>query len=212
MIRCLLHGINTYLSPRQPPFDFSQYPNDDFLQLVRWAYTQQTVIGWSNLLRGRLASSWLCAHDDYHRQRHLHARNSSTKFAPAFVQALWSFSLTVWHQRNQDVHGASITDFNNIQQIRLNRKITDAYDDPSLIPIDDRPIVFSKTLPARLSTSLYAKAKWYSFYETCINAPDTPTDNPPPQPPELAAFFRPFQQHYRRMTAPPEINPFNPAS
>lgn len=62
MIQCMLHRIHIYLTPSTPPFDWSTYPSDSFLQLVQLAYTHQLQIGWSNFLRSCCALTRLCAH------------------------------------------------------------------------------------------------------------------------------------------------------
>lgn len=122
MIQAMLHGICTYFTPSTPPFDWTQYPTDPFLHLVKLAYQHQTTISWSNFLRGRYASTWLCAHDHYKRERHLHNQYSTTHLAPNLVLQLWNFSLTVWQQRNTDVHGATLDEAKNIQSCWIDNK------------------------------------------------------------------------------------------
>lgn len=65
-----------YFCPCQSPYDFSQHSNINFLQLVWWAYTQQSLACWPNLLQSRLASCWFCANDGYHRHVNWISRSS----------------------------------------------------------------------------------------------------------------------------------------
>ena len=190
MIQSMLHGIQTYLTPATPPFDWTIYPADTFLQLVQQAYKHQTLIGWSNFLRGRYAKTWLCAHDYYKRDRHLHDRYSTTHLAPNLVLQLWHFSLTIWKQRNTDVHGATTNAAKTIQSRRIDDKITEVYQQRAHLSVYDQSILFTKPLDQRLATRLQDKFRWYSLYEHCTSAPTALTNNPTP-PPKLSpiSFF-----------------------
>ena len=195
MIRCILHGIDTFLRPNTPHYDFSQHPTDTFLHLVRRAYADQTQIGWSNFLGGRHATMWLKTHDHYHALRHLHDRYSSNHLGPNLILHCWDFCRRIWHQRNKDVHRADTAAATDILLPRLHAKITTAYEDPTLLIESDRPIVFNIPLAKRLSMNLRSKVKWYSLYQTCLNAPTEPIEEGPAPPTrELHDFFRPFEQ------------------
>ena len=95
MIRCMIQGIQQWLTDGNEPYDFSAHSPGAHLHLVHLAYMNQSSIGWGNLLRGRIATAWLQAHDQYYSLRHLHDKYSMTHFAPALVQHLWDFSLAI---------------------------------------------------------------------------------------------------------------------
>jgi hypothetical protein len=88
MIRCMIQGIQQWLIDGNELYEFSTHPPDAHLHLVHLAYLDQSSIGWGNLLRGRIATAWLRAHDQYHSFRHLHDKYSTTHFALALVRHL----------------------------------------------------------------------------------------------------------------------------
>ena len=96
MIRCMIPGIQQWLTDGNEPYDFSAHSPEAHLHLVHLAYIDQSSIGWVNLLRGRIATAWLQAQDQYYSLRHLHDKYSTTHFAPALVRHLWDFSLAIW--------------------------------------------------------------------------------------------------------------------
>jgi hypothetical protein len=85
MIRCMIHGVQQWLTDSNKPYDFSAHSSDAHLHLVHLAYIDQSSIISANLLRGRIATAWLQAHDQYYSLRHLHDKYSMTHFATALA-------------------------------------------------------------------------------------------------------------------------------
>ena len=196
----MIHGIQQWLIDGNEPYDFTSHSTDAHLLLVHLAYVDQSTIGWGNLLRGRIATTWLQAHHQYHSLRHLHDKYSTTHFAPALVRHLWDFGLTIWKHRNDDVHGATADAAKEIHEKFLDAKITEAYQHPDKHSENDRLILFSKPLPVRLKTHYATKVKWLSLHTTCLHAPDTPVDKPPPTPRHVYDMFRPLASNMRHIT------------
>jgi hypothetical protein len=126
----MIYGIQQWLTNGTEPYDFSTHTPDAHLHLVHLAYIDQSSIGWGNLPRGRIATAWLRAHDQYYSLRYLHDKYSTTHFAPALVRHLWDFSLAIWQHRNDDIHGATNDAAKDKQEKTLNAKITAAYQQP----------------------------------------------------------------------------------
>ena len=190
MIQCMLAGIRTW-THSAPHYDFTQHTQDEFLLSVQTAYHQQTVIGWSNFLRGRIATSWLLAHDIYHRLRHLDHQYRSELLGPSLIELLWAFSQTVWNHRNQIVQGATREEAHELLTQRIDSKIRQAYTCQTDLSPADRRILFSRLLDRRLQQPLNTKVHWYSLYQHLLHAPSASTAPLPPSQ-ELHSFFRPF--------------------
>ena len=190
MIQCMLAGIRTW-THSAPHYDFTQHPTDDFLLSVQTAYHHQTIIGWSNFLQGRLATSWLLSHDLYHHLRHLDHQYCSDLLGPSLIETLWAFSQSVWNDQNQIVHGATRVEAHKIQTQRINTRIQQAYAHQTDLSHADSPIIFSRPLNHRLQQPLNTKVHWYLLYHHILNAPSAPTAPIPPSR-ELHSFFRPF--------------------
>ena len=147
MTRCIIQGIQQWLIDGNEPYDFSTHPTNAHLHLVHLAYIDQSSIGWGNLLRGRIATAWLRAHDQYYSLRHLHDKYSTTHFAPALVRHLWDFSLAIWKHRNDEVHGATDDAAKEKQEKILDATITAAYQQPDRHSDADRLVLVTKSLP-----------------------------------------------------------------
>ena len=196
MSTVLIHGIHTWLTNSSDTFPFHLHPQDSFLVQLRQAYDDQALIGWHNLLRGRLASSWLKTHDIYLQSRQLHPRYASTRLAPYLVLHLWDLSRSYWKKRNEDIHGATRQESQKTQQERLFAKIREAYSTQEDFTATDREILFTTSLDQRLKMSLASLVHWYALYQACLNAPPEPTDTPPPSQAPLHNFFRQFRRAY----------------
>ena len=147
MIRCIIQGIQQWLIDCNDLYDFSTHHSDTHLHRVRLAYIDQPSIGWGNLLRGRIATAWLRAQDQYHSIKHLHDKYSTTHFAPALVRHLWDFSLAIWKHRNDEVHGATDDAAKEKQEKILDATITAAYQQPDRHSDADRLVLVTKSLP-----------------------------------------------------------------
>ena len=150
MIRCMIHGIQQWLIDGNELYDFTTHTPDAHLLLVHLAYLDQSSIGWGNLLRGRIATTWLQAHDQYHSFGHLHDKYSTKHFAPALVRHLWDFSLAISKYRNDEVRGATDDDSKEKQEKILDAKVTEDYQYPDQHSENDRLVLFTKPLPDRL--------------------------------------------------------------
>ena len=161
MISCMIQGIQQWLTDGNEPYDFSAHSPDAHLHLVHLGvYIDQSSIGWGNLLRGRIATAWLRAHDQYYSLRHLHDKYSTAHFAPALVRHLWDFSLAIWQHRNDDIlYGATNDAAKDKQEKTLYAKITAAYQQPEEHSDADRLVLFTKSLPDRLKTHYAPKVK-----------------------------------------------------
>jgi hypothetical protein len=206
----MIQGIQQWLIDGNESYDFSTHPTDAHLHLVHLAYIDQSSIGWGTLLRGRIVTAWLRAHDQYHSRRYLRDKYPTTRFAPALVRHLWDFSLAIWKHRNDDVHGATDDASKEKQEKILDAKITAANQHPDQHSDTDRLVLFTKSLPDRLKARYASKVKWLSLPTHLLHAPDTPADEPPPPSRAVYNMFRPLASLMRHITTttvpPPSTN------
>jgi hypothetical protein len=170
MIQGMIEGIQQWLTDGNEPYDFSAHSPGAHLHLVHLAYMNQSSIGWGNLLRGRIATAWLQAHDQYYSLRHLHDKYSTTHFAPALVRHLWDFSLAIWQHRNDEIHGATNDAATDKQEKTLGAKITAVYQQPEEHSDANRLVLLTKSLPDRLKTRYASKVKWLSLRSPCTSS------------------------------------------
>ena len=208
MTTIIIHDLTNWYNNDTTPFPFHHYPEDRILQHLQHASQQQQILGWHNFLRGRIATAWFTAHDQYHHERHLHVQYSSTTLAPQLVLHLWDTSRTFWRHRNEAIHGPTIQEAYTTQQALIQAKIITAYQTPATLTPQDQTLLFTLPLANRLSTTLQAQIQWYALYQICLNAPPEPTDTPPPTTTTLHNFFRRFLPRY----FPPQPNPASNSS
>ena len=102
---CVCHAIG--LGPT-PSIDLQ---DDDLGILIRVAIDQQTAIGWEHFLRGRIASAWGDAQDQFYREYYQFHRDekrpkyhSRAPFMVRLVKATFRIFLGIWSQRNAILH------------------------------------------------------------------------------------------------------------
>mmetsp|Transcript_23606 Transcript_23606/g.35848 ORF Transcript_23606/g.35848 Transcript_23606/m.35848 type:complete len:343 (+) Transcript_23606:1705-2733(+) len=154
MIDLLLSGINQWISNQSIQFPSEPPSFTDSIALLHYRpFYEQTEIGWDQVLCGRLSPLWFTSHTEYTRQQHLPQQYSSSIIGPKLIQALWTFSLQFWYNRNGYIHGDD-SPLINWQTRRLESKISAAYSSQSLIPdTNDQTLLFSKDLTSMLQLS-----------------------------------------------------------
>ena len=208
MIFLLIHGITSWLKSDPIIFPSSHLEtihSDPDLQLLLTAFSDQTNIGWDHLLCGRIASSWFSAHSYYHQQRHLRPSCSSKNIGPKLVLSMWHFGLAFWYHRNGSIYGSDDASVNDFQRQQLHDKITSAFDDPDLITNQaDYETLFSIDKDNLLIDTKEAQINWILYYESCLEAPPSPTNISEPAEPnqQLHDFFRPFSHLYKSYKSP----------
>ena len=209
MITVLIHQLTHWYQRNPQPFPFDQHPQDTYILLLQQAVNEQSQIGWSNFLRGRLTNTWYTAHDHDHKARYLSQRYSTTNIAPLLVTQLWDNCRSFWQHRNNKIHGTTHQEAQITQQALLHQKIRDAYNTQDQFNPHDHTILFTLPLETRLNKPLQAQLQWYALYQHCLNAPPEPTDTPPPLTSTLHNFFRRFIPRYYPTSTVPTTQPPN---
>ena len=69
------------------------------------AFAAQSKIGWDQFLRGRIATHWKDVIHLYYKDRRPGAQFTPDQWMRTTIDALWTFALTLWRQRNHKLHG-----------------------------------------------------------------------------------------------------------
>jgi hypothetical protein len=136
--------------------------------VITQAYTEQTTLmGWDNLLRGRLSVLWdkvLTMSTPASPK----TASASTGRAVKIIQILWDYTLSIWEYRNGVVHGTTIQEAKVKEMEAAQRAITLAYGeytkDPFIIPSRLRYLFTSKSLAHRLHQDIDAMHCWIRSY------------------------------------------------
>ena len=108
---CIITGISQWIQllPSSFPSELDSF-TDTFSAQLRSAFQQQSYLGWEQALRGRLCNSWSIVQDLYCQERQLKSLCYSNIHSSRMVQQLFSFSLSVWHNRNEFSFGSTTTE------------------------------------------------------------------------------------------------------
>ena len=78
---------------------------DPFQRLLRAAFKAQTKIGWDQFFRGRIAKAWKRPIAMYYKERQPGESFTPDQWMRTIIKELWVFSITIWKQRNTELHG-----------------------------------------------------------------------------------------------------------
>ena len=108
--------------------------------------------GWSNVLRGRLASEWFLAHTAVAHNPAAPHGLGSLPLGPTWSTPCGT-AVSLWSNRHDDLYGANDTAHKALQLSKLNACITYAYSVQNEVDVSDLHI-FCKPLASRLLASL----------------------------------------------------------
>jgi hypothetical protein len=80
-------------------------PLEPIQQHLQQAFTSQRRIGWDQFFRGRLSRDWQAAIASYYRDRRPGESFTPDKWMRSTIDAIWTFAMTLWRQRNAALHG-----------------------------------------------------------------------------------------------------------
>ena len=118
---------------------------------------------------------------------------------------LWKFGLSFWYNRNGCIYGSDESSIKDFQRQQLRDTISSAFDDPDLITNQlDYQTLFTIDKDKLLNDTTDAQINWILYYESCLEAPESPTTISEPTQPnqQLHEFFRPFSHKYKTNKSP----------
>ena len=72
---------------------------------LRRAFYAQSRIGWDQFFRGRIAKAWQIPIETYYKIRRPGESFTPEQWMRSVIKELWKFSITIWKQRNTELHG-----------------------------------------------------------------------------------------------------------
>lgn len=112
-------SMNNWIQRRRivPPQENN--PDEPIMQAITIAFHSQKRIGWDQFFRGRLSTDWNKAIDIYYRDRRPGNAYTPEQWMRTTINAIWTFSMTLWRQRCTSYHGS-----NGIITLERQRKDT----------------------------------------------------------------------------------------
>jgi hypothetical protein len=84
-------------------------PNGPIHGALRRALRAQAKIGWDQLFCGRIAKYWKRPITMYYKIRQPGEPYTSDQWMQTVMKELWKLSITIWKQRNTELHGTSLS-------------------------------------------------------------------------------------------------------
>mmetsp|Transcript_19618 Transcript_19618/g.29489 ORF Transcript_19618/g.29489 Transcript_19618/m.29489 type:complete len:157 (-) Transcript_19618:259-729(-) len=153
MVTVIKTGLSQWFNETIPSFpsieNIPNYPisnTDPILPLLKLAFDDQTLLGWGNLLKGRVARSWFTAHDKYCEICHLSNTYFSSTTGPFMIKSILDSSLALWIERNQALHGKDHEENLQIRTDAADKKTKWYYKNQDLFTESDCTILLPPTL------------------------------------------------------------------
>jgi hypothetical protein len=80
-------------------------PEEPIQRQIRNAFKTQAAIGWDRFFRGRVAKAWRTPIGTYYKIRKPGDSLTPDQWMRTAITELWTFSITIWKQRNSELHG-----------------------------------------------------------------------------------------------------------
>jgi hypothetical protein len=136
MSRAVLTGLQNWLKDTVAVWPHAApSPADHYAIHVYDTFYHQDDIGWSNMFRSRISTTWIKAYAIHSESLSLDRQKfRSHILGPTLNEKLWSLSLTLWKECCDAMYGLDgLLTLCNIEE--LTSKIVTAYKDPTPIPL-----------------------------------------------------------------------------
>ena len=119
----------------EPPRFLQQYESS-MDTMVEKAWKEQKLIGWDQILKGRISSKWGIV------QAIFYGNNEETRAEKHFTLDVWnaktigsllSFTLGLWNDRCDTLHGANEAEHKKIQKNNIIQQVVDMYENRRLV-------------------------------------------------------------------------------
>jgi hypothetical protein len=119
--------------------------------------TQQSQLGWNNLLKGFITKEWRVAQKEHLQQNH---QSIDPQWAPKVIELLQSYTLTMWTFRNQYLYGIDTKENKQIRKEQLKAKVEALYASKDRIHVPIHENIFDLDLDKRLQCGHYSLITW----------------------------------------------------
>jgi hypothetical protein len=105
MTHLICNSMDSWLARRPIVMPARNGPEEPIQKQICIAFAAQAAIGWDQFFRGCIAKAWRKPIGTYYK-----IRQSGNSFTPdqwmrTVIKELWEFSITIWKQRNAELHG-----------------------------------------------------------------------------------------------------------
>ena len=80
-------------------------PEELIMTTLTLAFESQKWIGWDQFFRGQLSLDWIKAITIYYCKQQPGSTFTPDHWMCTMIDAIWTFSMTLWHQRCASYHG-----------------------------------------------------------------------------------------------------------
>jgi hypothetical protein len=147
----LLHGLTFGDKTSQQDISF-----DPILQA---AHDYQDLLGWSQLIYGRFVYEWGHAYEESFTLRRKRPPSQGWMWVAGIIEITWKFLLTLWRDRNHDLHGSETSQQQLAEANRLHLRVRALYAEQTNIPAHSRHI-FPMPEPDMLRQSPSQITRW----------------------------------------------------
>jgi hypothetical protein len=123
MTNAFMSGLTAWIKNEKIPNIKTIVPNAS-IQLKK-TYREQTLIGWDQIVKGRIATSWsqfinhkLDQNDEDNSQY-----TTSETWGVKIIVHLWKHILQLWHARNKTEHGETAKEKTDIRKEKLSKEV-----------------------------------------------------------------------------------------
>ena len=105
MNKLICDSMDSWLARRPVTLPVWNGPNEPIHGALRRAFRAQAKIGWDQFFRGRIAKDWKRPITMYYKIRQPGESYTSDQWMRSIITELWKLSITIWKQRNTELHG-----------------------------------------------------------------------------------------------------------
>jgi hypothetical protein len=132
---------------------------------------QQNKIGWQHLFKGRVAKEMTLFMEEHYRGLGIDSkRYTGTRWGKMLLTNIWNMILTLWKQRNEEVHGISTENNIKTERERLRNRIIKYYEIAESLEVEDREKLLLKDLESMLSEDTRYIKTWLKMVQRIIRA------------------------------------------
>jgi hypothetical protein len=125
------------------------------------AVREQSKIGWSHILRGRLSKSLISAMNKHYESQELNGYlYNGNRWAKKLITTIWTIMLELWRTRNSIIYNTTLQDAEARLREQIESKIRKCYEWSHILSARERNHWFSATLEDKLQEDPSKARNW----------------------------------------------------
>jgi hypothetical protein len=136
---------------------------------LRQAIKDQNIIGWNQILYGRISKEFGIAQDNHYRWQQLsEITHNGSRWTRDLIFHIWKTTLALWSNRNKAKHDNDTSSQTNLAHQQLLTRAQHCYEQMHLLTAVDRNHLFHKTLEERIQDNPKHLVTWVDHAEQII--------------------------------------------